>query len=107
MARCKRAVYNKRKEGKRHLYDGSCLITAKTYYNKLELLYPEDAQKIGADEILKEIDEQLAYKQLSIAKYYQKTGNDQAADLYYGMVINDWPQTNAAEMAMQAKENIH
>lgn len=107
MARCKYSVYNKRKEGRRHLYDGSCLITAKSYYNKLELLYPEDAQKIGVDEICKDIDEQLAYKQLSIAQYYQKTGNVQAADLYYDMVIKDWSQTNAAEMAIQAKENIH
>ena len=106
MARCKLAAYNLRKEGRRHLFDGSGLITAKSYYNKLELLYPEDAQKIGVDEILKDIDEQLAYKQLSIAQYYQKTGKDEAANLYYDTVINDWPQTNAVETAKQAKENI-
>lgn len=105
MARCKRAVYNKRREGRKHLYDASSLVTAKSYYNKLELLYPEDAQKIGVDEIRKEIDEQLAYKQLSIAEYYQRTGNAQAANLYYDMVINDWPQTNAAEMAKAEVEN--
>jgi outer membrane protein assembly factor BamD (BamD/ComL family) len=104
MARCKRAVYNKRKEGKKHLYDNSCLITAKSYYGKLELSYPEDAQKIGVDEIIKDIDEQLAYKQLSIAQYYQKTGKTQAANLYYNMVVTDWPQTNAAEIAKQAKK---
>ncbi len=107
MARCKRAAYNKRDEGKKHLYDDSGLITAKSYYNKLELVYPEDAQKISVDEILKDIDEQLAYKQLSIAQYYQKTGKDQAANLYYNMVINDWPQTNAAEIAKQARKNVN
>ena len=104
MAQCKRANYNQRKEGRRHLYDGSGLITAKTYYKKLKLLYPEEAQKIGADKILKDIDEQLAYKQLNIAQYYQKTGNIQAANLYYGMVINDWSQTSAAEIAKQTKD---
>jgi hypothetical protein len=104
MARCKLSAYNLRKEGRRHLFDGSGLITAKTYYNKLELLYPEDAQKIGADGIIKDIDKQLAYKQLSIAKFYQKTGKEQAANLYYDIVINAWPQTDAAETAKQAKE---
>ncbi len=106
MARCKRADYNKRSSNKRPLYDNSNLITAKTYYKKLKLLYPEEAQKIGVDEILKDIDEQSAYKQLNIAQYYQKTGNIQAANLYYDMVINDWPQTSAAEMAKQAKKSI-
>ncbi len=105
MARCKHAVYNKRDEGRRHLYDDSSLITAKSYYNKLELLYPEDAQKIGVDEIRKDIDEQLAYKQLSIAQYYRKTGHLQAANLYYDMVINDWPQTPAAKLARAAMES--
>jgi len=105
MARCKHAVYNKQDEGKRHLYDDSSLITAKSYYNKLELLSPEDAQQIGVDGIRKDIDEQLAYKQISIAQYYQKTGHLQAANLYYDMVINDWPQTKAAETAKAAMEN--
>jgi outer membrane protein assembly factor BamD (BamD/ComL family) len=105
MARCKRAVYNKKDEDKRHLFDDSSLTTAKTYYEKLKLLYPEDAQKISVDEILKDINEQLAYKQLSIAQYYQKTGQLQAANLYYSMVINDWPKTKAAEMAKTTTEN--
>jgi tetratricopeptide (TPR) repeat protein len=105
MARCKRAAYNKQDEESRHLYDTSRLITSKSYYNKLESLYPEDAQKIGVDEIVKDIDEQLAAKQLSIAQYYQKTGNLQAANLYYDIVKNDWPQTKAAEMAKPAVEN--
>jgi tetratricopeptide (TPR) repeat protein len=101
MARNKHAVYNKHPEYKRPLYDASCLNSAKSYYGRFKLLYPADAKEIGVDEILSEIDEQLACKQLSIGRYYQKTGNIQSANLYFDMVVNDWPGSKAAE---QAKE---
>jgi outer membrane protein assembly factor BamD (BamD/ComL family) len=101
MARCKLAVYNKPPEHKRAFYDASSLNSAKSYYGRFKLLYPEDARKIGVDKILSEIDEQLAYKQLSIGRYYQKTGNRQSANLYYDMVVNDWPGSKAAEEAKE------
>lgn len=101
MARCKHAVYNKHQEHKRHFYGTSSLITAKSYYEKFKLLYPEDAEELGVDKILDQIDEQLAYKQLSIGRYYQRTGKMQAANLYYNMVIQDWPGSKAAEMAKE------
>jgi len=101
MARCEHAVYNKPPEHKRAFYDSSSLNSAKSYYRRFKLLYPEDAGKIGVDEILSEINEQLAYKQLSIGRYYDKTGNMQSANLYYDMVVNDWPDTKAAEDAKE------
>ena len=101
MARCKHAVYNKPPEHKRTFYDASSLNSAKSYYGRFKLLYPEDAKKIGIDELLSEIDEQIAYKQLSIGRYYQKTGNKQSANLYYDMVVSDWPGTKAAEEAKE------
>jgi outer membrane protein assembly factor BamD (BamD/ComL family) len=101
MARNKHAVYNKPPEYKRPFYDVSSLSSAKSYYGRFKLLYPVDARKIGVDEILSEIDEQLAYKQLSIGRYYQKTGNRQAANLYYDMVVSDWPDSKAAEEAKE------
>jgi outer membrane protein assembly factor BamD (BamD/ComL family) len=101
MARNKHAVYNKPPEHKRPFYDASSLSSAKSYYGRFKLLYPVDAREIGVDEILSEIDEQLAYKQLSIGRHYQKTGNRQAANLYYDMVVNDWPGSKAAEEAKE------
>jgi outer membrane protein assembly factor BamD (BamD/ComL family) len=101
MARNKHAVYNKHPEYKRSLYDASCLNSAKSYYGRFKLLYPKDAKEIGVDEILSEIDEQLAYKQLCIGRYYQRTGHIQSANLYFDMVVKDWPDSKAAE---QAKE---
>lgn len=103
MARNKHAVYNKHPEHKRPFYDSSCLSTAKSYYGRFKLLYPQEAGEIGIDEILSEIDEQLAYKQLSIGRYYQKTENIQSANLYFDMVVNNWPGSKAAQ---QAKEML-
>ena len=101
MARCIYAVYNKNPEHKRAFYDASGLRTAKTCYLRFKLLYPKDAQEIGAEEILKEIDEQLAQKNYIIGRYYQRTDKRQAANLYYDMVIKDFPDSKAAEMAKQ------
>lgn len=103
MARNKHAVYNKPPEYKRSFYDSSCLSSAKSYYGRFKLLYPKNAREIGVDEILTEIDEQLAYKQLGIGRYYQKTGNIQSANLYFDMVVSDWPDSKAAQ---QAKEML-
>jgi tetratricopeptide (TPR) repeat protein len=101
MARNKLAVYNKPPEHKRHFYDASCLRSAKTYYGRFKLLYPKDAKEIDVDETLSQIEEQLAYKQLSIGRYYQKTGDRQSANLYYDMVVNDWPDSKAAQEAKE------
>ncbi len=101
MARCKHSVYNSHPENRRPMYDASSLNSAKTYYERFKSQYPEDAGKIGANEILKEINEQQARKQYTIGQYYERTGNRQAANLYYDMVIRQWPGTQAAETAKQ------
>jgi len=107
MARCKHAAY------KGPDFDASTLIgrafsenkpynSARGCYEELKSQYPEDAQKLGVDEKLKQINEQLAYKDFRTGQYYQRTGNKQAANLYYQMVIRNWPGTKAAEMANEA-----
>jgi outer membrane protein assembly factor BamD (BamD/ComL family) len=101
MARCKHAAYNKHPKRERPRYDISGLKTAKTCYEKFSLTYPQDAEKIGVSRILKQIDEQLADKQLSIGRYYQRTGKKQSANLYYQLVSDNWQETQAAEKAKQ------
>lgn len=103
MGRTKLAAYNQHPEYKRHFYDTSGLSTAKSCYLRFKLLYPVDARQIDVDTIVDQIDEQLAYKQLSIGQYYQSTGHPRAANLYYQMVVNDWPTTQAA---ITAKERL-
>lgn len=96
MARCKHAAYKGPK------YNGADLISAKSYYENFRLRYPEDAKKIDADKILKEIDEQIACKEFNTGKYYQQIGDKQSANLYYQMVIDNWPSSAAADMAKAA-----
>jgi len=105
MGRCKHAAYNNHPEHKRPFYDASSLNIAKSCYEKLKLLYPKMGEEIAADQILKGINEQLAYKQFSIGRYYQRTGYRQSANLYFDSVINDWPSTKAAEMAKEMFTN--
>jgi tetratricopeptide (TPR) repeat protein len=76
----------------------AAVATAESY-EKFKLLYPEDAQELSIDKIITEINEQLARKQLSIAKYYQKIGKRQAANLYCDMIIRELPDTEAAQTA--------
>jgi outer membrane protein assembly factor BamD (BamD/ComL family) len=82
-------------------YDGSSLISAKSYYENFKLRYPEEAQQIKVDDILSRIGEQLAEKQLKIARYYDKSGSTGPANMYYQLVVDSWPQTQAAQTAKQ------
>jgi len=95
MGRCKHAAYKGRR------YDASSLVSAKSYYEKFKLRYPKDAEELGIDKKLKMIDEQSAYKQFDIGRYYQQSGSMQSANLYYQMVVDNWPGSAAAKIAMQ------
>ena len=93
MGRCKHAAYKGPK------YDASNLISAKSYYENFKLRYPKGAEELDIDEKIEQIIEQQAYKQFSIGQYYERTGNKQSANLYYQMVIDNWPGSTAAKMA--------
>ncbi len=95
MARCKHAAYNGPK------YDYSNLVSARSYYQNFKSRYPEEAKKLDVDKKLEQITEQQAYKQFNIGRYYQKTDNTQAANFYYQMVIDNWPESTAAKMAKE------
>jgi len=95
MARCKHAAYKGPK------YNASELRSAKSYYENFKLRYPKDAEEIGVDKILKQITEQQAEKQFSIGQYYQKVGDKQSANVYYQMVLDNWPESTAAEKTKQ------
>ncbi len=95
MARTKYATY----QGP--AYDATGLISAKSYYENFKLRYPEEAKKLQVDDILLRISEQLAEKQLGIANYYARKGSNEPANMYYQMVIDDWPTSSAAQTANQ------
>ena len=99
MAKAKYSVYNKNPESRKPFYDASCLRSARSYYEMLKRYYSDYAEEIGVDETLNAIKEQLAYKELSIGLYYEKMGNIQAANLYFDMVMSNWPESKSAEIA--------
>jgi len=92
MARCKHAAYR----GPR--YDASSLVSAKSYYENFRERHPEEAKRLDVDAKLVQINEQLAYKQFEIGRYYKRTGSEQAANFYYQMVKDNWPESTAAKM---------
>ncbi|MCF7974981.1 MAG: outer membrane protein assembly factor BamD [Phycisphaerae bacterium] len=101
MADSKRASYNVNPPERRHLFDGSSLKAAKTYYEKYLTLFPDDAKEQYVTDAVHEINEQIAYKEYSVAQFYDRTGQKQAATIYYNMVIETWPQSEAAQMARE------
>ena len=80
-------------------YSSTSLDSARSYYGNFESRYPELAEEYQIVERINTIDEQLAYKQFNIADYYDRTGNMQAANLYYQYVIESWPETTAGKLA--------
>jgi len=99
MAEDNLAAYHAHSPDERHVFDASKLTTARTYYERFLALYPEEAAKKDVPEKIRLIDEQMAYKQLKIAQYYRRTGKHRAAYLYFDMIIQNWPDTEAAETA--------
>jgi len=91
MARCKYAEYRGPK------FNASNLISAKSYYENFKLRYPQEAEELGIDKILEQINEQLAYKYFDVGRYYQKIGSEQSANLYYQMVLDNWPGSRAGK----------
>jgi len=85
-------------------YDASGLASAKGYFQTYKLRYPESAAELKIDDVIKEIEEQLSYKQYNIGKYYQRTGSKTASNIYYTSVEDMWPGTIGAKMAQQSSK---
>jgi outer membrane protein assembly factor BamD (BamD/ComL family) len=102
MAEDNLAAYNRYPPEKRPRYDASKLTSAKTYYQKFLLLYPGEAKQNEVPQKIEQIDEQMALKQYTIGQYYRRTGEPRAARLYFDMVVQNWPKTEAATLAKEA-----
>lgn len=80
-------------------YDSSCLVSAKSFYEDFQSRYSRDAEELEISEKVEDITEKIAYKHYNIAEYYHRTGSEQAANLYYQMVVDKWSGTRAAKLA--------
>jgi outer membrane protein assembly factor BamD (BamD/ComL family) len=102
MAGNKHAAYTIHPEERQPLFDAANLKTAKTYYQKFVVTFPDEAKSLNIDRIILEIEQQMARKELSIGQFYQRTGQEQAANIYFNMVVETWPDTNAAQIARES-----
>jgi hypothetical protein len=96
MARCKHAAYKGPK------YDASYLTSSNSYYKEYIDKMGKQSQPVQEYKLenrMSQITEQKAYKEFQIGEFYRKTGNKQAANLYYQMVRDEWPQSTAAKYA--------
>lgn len=100
MARCKHAAYRGPN------FDSSSLLSAKSYYENFMMRYPEDAEKYEIGKRLEQINEQLAYKEYTIAEYYERTGSDESSQMYCEMIERQWPKSTGAKRAKDIAEQI-
>ena len=107
MAECKYASYQLQPIHRRPLFDTGRLEEARTYYKRYANLYPVSADELGLLDIIIDLDEQLALKQLTIAQFYQRTGEATAAQIYFERVVKDWPETDAADKAREQLDLIN
>ncbi|MFC1765219.1 tetratricopeptide repeat protein [Planctomycetota bacterium] len=101
MSRTKLAAYDLPPEKRRVYYNLANLTNARQYYERFAIEFPEDANDLGVVEKIHDIDEMIATHQLSIAQFYQRTGKTRAANLYYDMIVENWPESAAAQTARE------
>ena len=80
-------------------YDASVLESARSYFEDYQMQYPQEASRLEVAQTLALITEQLAYKEYEMGFYYERTGSMAAAEQYYNKVIEEWPNSKAAQMA--------
>ena len=74
-------------------------VNAQNLYETFRSQNLELFEQYNIDAKITMLNEQTAYKQFTIARYYDRTDSKQAADIYYRFVIDNWPDTDAAKMA--------
>jgi outer membrane protein assembly factor BamD (BamD/ComL family) len=77
-------------------FDEAPLIEAEERFRQYLQLYPGSAEQEAVGTTLEQIAEQRAEKELTVGKYYQKTGHRDAALFYYRSTMRNWPDTIAA-----------
>lgn len=80
-------------------FDDAPLIEAEDRFSNYLALYPGVAEQEGVGQILQQINAQRAEKEVSIGRYYERTGHPRAAAFYYRSTCDNWPDTIAATQA--------
>lgn len=80
-------------------FDDRPLVEAEERYRQVLAAFPVYAERESVEERLEGIRQQRAEKDLDIAQWYERTGQAGAAEFYYRLVLEDWPDSLAANEA--------
>jgi outer membrane protein assembly factor BamD (BamD/ComL family) len=81
-------------------YDATGLIEASQRLNQYRDEFPASAERIGVDALDVRIADALAQRDLSNARWYERRGNDVSAAYLYRRLVEDHPQSEAAQVAI-------
>lgn len=82
-------------------YDDAALIEADFRYRDYLNKYPVSGEQEGIGLLLQQIHESRGRKELAVGDYYAKVEQPRAANIYYQYVIDHYPDTVAASIAIQ------
>ncbi len=82
-------------------FDPTGLIESQQRIKTFQQEFPAAAQQAGVDAMLVRIGESLALKSFYTAQWYQKRGQRVSAVYLYRRVVRDYPQTAAAQSAIE------
>ncbi|MEM6756035.1 MAG: outer membrane protein assembly factor BamD [Planctomycetota bacterium] len=81
-------------------YDATGLIEAGQRLAQYQAEFPASAERIGVDALDIRIADAMADKDLADARWYERRGNDVSAAYLYRRVVEDHPQSTAAQVAI-------
>jgi len=84
--------------------DPTGLIDAGERLKLYQREFPAAAEEFGTEQLLIQIDESMALKSLSSARWYERTGKRVSAAYMYRRTVRDYPQSEAAQQAIARLE---
>lgn len=69
--------------------------------------YPDSQMEQEARQFISKLENQKAEKQFNIAQFYEKQGNADSAIIYYEEILNKYPKSQWAALALERKQIIH
>lgn len=80
-------------------FDDAALVEAQERFTQFQMEYPDVSRRMDVPVILDQISARRADKTLDIARFYDKTGQRNAARYYYRATVQRYPGTPAASEA--------
>jgi outer membrane protein assembly factor BamD (BamD/ComL family) len=82
-------------------FEDRALLDSDVRYRRVQSTFPAFAERERVGDRLEGIRQQRSEKDLDIARWYERTRQTGAAEFYYRLVLNDWPDTLAAGEAQR------